>query len=200
MARRLKASERKASILAVAKVLFAEKGYHGVSVDDIAKRLGVSPAVLYRHFVSKEALYEDVLSENSSKREDYIEAILTAPDDFVSVLKRMTTIYVESIDSDPDFLRMELMSALEGSKTATFYFERRWKSITDYIEYSLGEVNSDQAMTDNSIKFAGLMYQGMLREVLYAKYITDDYRYKDMPVKTMIDELIKIFVRAVNIE
>ncbi len=200
MAKRLKASERKASILAVAKVLFAEKGYHGVSIDDIAKRLGVSPAVLYRHFSSKEALYEEVLSENSSKREDYIEAILKAPDDFVSVLKRMTTIYVDSIDSDPDFLRMELMSALEGSKTATYYFERRWKSITDFIEYSLGELNSGNTMTSNSIKFAGLMYQGMLREILYTKYITDDYRYKDMPVKTMIDELIKTFARAANIK
>ncbi|MBI5040722.1 MAG: TetR family transcriptional regulator [Gammaproteobacteria bacterium] len=36
MAKRLHASERRASILAVAKVLFADKGYHGVSVDEIA--------------------------------------------------------------------------------------------------------------------------------------------------------------------
>ncbi|HKJ87281.1 MAG TPA: helix-turn-helix domain-containing protein, partial [Gammaproteobacteria bacterium] len=65
MARRLKAGERRASILAVAKVLFADRGYHGVSVDEIAGRLGVSPAVLYRHFDSKEALYEAALTEIS---------------------------------------------------------------------------------------------------------------------------------------
>jgi len=63
MAKRLKASERRATILAVAKVLFSDRGYHGVSVDDIARRLGVSPAILYRHFPSKEALYESVLNE-----------------------------------------------------------------------------------------------------------------------------------------
>jgi len=198
MAKRLKAAERKASILAVAKVLFADKGYHGVSVDEIAKRLGVSPAILYQHFPSKEALYEEVLSENSAKRESYIEAILTEPTDFVSVLKRMTSIYVESVSSDPDFLRMELMSALEGSHTATSFFERRWRSITDYIEYSLNELRAENQLTRINSRIAGLMYQGMLREVLYTKYITEDVRYKDMPLETMIDELVKMFVMAID--
>jgi len=72
MAKRLKASERRATILAVAKVLFSDKGYHGVSVDEIATRLGVSPAILYRHFPSKEALYEAVLNEIACKRESYV--------------------------------------------------------------------------------------------------------------------------------
>jgi AcrR family transcriptional regulator len=197
MAKRLKAAERKASILAVAKVLFADKGYHGVSVDEIAKRLGVSPAILYQHFPSKEVLYEQVLSENSAKRESYIEAILTEPADFVSVLKRMTKIYVESVAGDTDFLRMELMSALEGSKTATSFFERRWRSITDYIEYSLNELKSEHKNNYTNPRMAGLMYQGMLREILYTKFITEDSRYKDIPLNTMIDELIKMFVRVI---
>lgn len=200
MAKRLKAAERRASILAVAKVLFADKGYHGVSVDEIAKRLGVSPAILYQHFPSKEVLYENVLAENSAKRESYIEAILTEPTDFVSVLTRMTRIYVDSVAGDPDFLRMELMSALEGSKTASVFFERRWRSITDYIEYSLDEFKSAKAGLSTNSRMAGLMYQGMLREILYTKFIIDDSRYKDIPVNTMIDELIKIFIRGIGKE
>lgn len=200
MAKRLKAAERRASILAVAKVLFADKGYHGVSVDEIAKRLGVSPAILYQHFPSKEVLYENVLAENSEKRESYIEAILTEPTDFVSVLTRMTRIYVESLSSDPDFLRMELMSALEGSKTALAFFERRWHSITDYIEYSLAEQKLVKAGLSVNPRIAGLMYQGMLREILYTKFIAEDSRYKDIPIKTMIDELIRIFIRGIGKE
>lgn len=200
MVKRLKASERRASILAVAKVLFADKGYHGVSVDEIAKRLGVSPAILYQHFPSKEKLYEEVLSENSAKRESYIEAILKEPSDFISVLTRMTRIYMESVSSDPDFLRMELMSALEGSRMATSFFERRWRSITDYIEYSLNELKSDQQNMYLNPRMAGLMYQGILREVLYTKFITEDSRYKDIPLDTMIDELIKMFVHAIGVD
>lgn len=200
MVKRLKAAERKASILAVAKVLFADKGYHGVSVDEIARRLGVSPAILYQHFPSKELLYEEVLSENSAKRESYIEAILTEPTDFVSVMTRMTRIYMENIAEDPDFLRMELMSALEGSRTATSFFERRWRSITDYIEYCLNEMKSDQQYMYLNPRIAGLMYQGMLREVLYSKFIVEDSRYKDIPLNTMIDDLINLFVRAIGLK
>ncbi len=199
MAKRLKAAERKASILAVAKVLFADKGYHGVSVDEIAKRLGVSPAVLYQHFDSKELLYEEVLSTSSARRESYIEAILTEPTDFVSVLKRMTHIYVNSITTDTDFLRMELMSALEESQTATAFFERRWRGITDYIEYSLEELKDENTPTCSSPRIAGLMYQGMLREALYTKYITEDHRYRDIPIEVMVEELVKLFVRAIGL-
>lgn len=198
MAKRLKAAERRASILAVAKVLFADKGYHGVSVDEIAKRLGVSPAILYQHFPSKEALYENVLAENSAKRESYIEAILTEPADFVSVLSRMTRIYVESVADDPDFLRMELMSALEGSKTASAFFERRWRSITDYIEYSLNELQASRGGLACNPRMAGLMFQGMLREILYSRFIAEDARYQDIPMQTMVNELIRIFVRGIG--
>lgn len=200
MVKRLKAAERKASILAVAKVLFADKGYHGVSVDEIARRLGVSPAILYQHFPSKEALYEEVLSENSAKRESYIEAILTEPTDFVSVISRMTRLYIENIAGDPDFLRMELMSALEGSRTAISIFERRWRSITDYIEYRLNEMKSSQENIHINPRIAGLMYQGMLREALYTKFIIEDSRYQDIPIRTMTDELISLFVRAIGLK
>lgn len=104
MASRLKAAERKASILAVAKVLFADKGFHGVSVDEIAKRLGVSPAVLYQHFPSKEALYEAALTSISEVRESYVNAIIEEPSDFGSVLMRMTQVFVDSVSRDPDYL------------------------------------------------------------------------------------------------
>ncbi len=116
MAKRLQASERRASILAVAKVLFADKGYHGVSVDEIAVRLAVSPAVLYRHFSSKQDLYEAVLSEIACKRENYVDVVVRGPDDFGGMLAKMTLMYVESVARDPDYLRMELHAALEGSQ------------------------------------------------------------------------------------
>jgi AcrR family transcriptional regulator len=153
---------------------------------------------LYQHFASKEHLYEEVLAENSAQRESYIEAILAEPTDFVSVLKRMTRIYVENVSRDSDFLRMELMSALEGSKTASAFFERRWHSITDYIEYTLKELQTNHETVPVNPRMAGLMYQGMLREMLYTRFITEDARYQDIPLETMIDELITLFARAIG--
>lgn len=198
MAGRLKAAERKASILAVAKVLFADKGFHGVSVDEIAKRLGVSPAVLYQHFSSKEELYEAALNSISVKRENYVTAILEEPSDFASVLKRMAQIFSQSVARDPDYLRMELMSALEGTAAASQFFENRWRSFSEYIEYSIKELAKDNNVGKIDPRMASLMFQGMLREALYTKCILKENRFKDISLQNLVNQLIEVFLKSIE--
>jgi len=198
MVRRLKAAERKASILAVAKVLFADKGYHGVSVDEIAGRLGVSPAVLYRHFPSKEALYEAVLNEIACRRESYVEAVLQDPGDFRSLLRRMTQVYVKSVARDPDYLRMELLSVLEGGPAERQFFENRWKPFSDYIEFGLRELVRDGALPALEGRVASLLFQGMIREALVAKCISKAEPYRDFELGALVDHLVGLFFRAIG--
>ncbi|UCE76112.1 MAG: TetR/AcrR family transcriptional regulator [Gammaproteobacteria bacterium] len=196
--KRLKASERRATILAVAKVLFSDKGYHGVSVDEIAGRLGVSPAILYRHFASKEALYEEVLNEIACKRESYVEVVVNSAGGFGDVLRGITHIYVASVSKDPDYLRMELQSALEGSDATRQFFENRWRPFTDLIEYSLKELAGQNRIGPVNGAVAALLFQGMIREALYAKCIYRSPRYHDMDLGALVDHLIGLFFRAVG--
>ncbi|NOZ37344.1 MAG: TetR/AcrR family transcriptional regulator [Gammaproteobacteria bacterium] len=198
MAKRLKAAERRASILAVAKVLFADKGYHGVAVDEIASRLGVSPAVLYQHFPSKEALYGEVLETLAAQRESYVDAALQNPDDFGSVLLRMTLVFAKSVARDPDYLKMEMLSTLEGALVAQQFFESHWKSFSDYIEYSMQELSSQNAVSQINPRTAGLMFQGMVREALYAKCILHSSRYQNTPLSDLITQLVGLFLNAIQ--
>lgn len=198
MTKRLKAAERRASILAVAKVLFADKGYHGVSVDEIAARLGVSPSILYQHFPSKEALYEAVLSRISEKRESYVNAVVDGPQGFVGVLRGMTHIFVSSVATDPDYLRMEMLSALEGADAAKHFFENRWRSFADYIEYNLKELAQSGQVDKMDPKVASLMFQGMVREALYNTCILKTERYSELELEPLVQQLIDLFLRAIN--
>ena len=50
--------EARSRILDAANKVFAEKGYHEATMDDIAKRLGVSKGAIYLYFPSKEDLFE----------------------------------------------------------------------------------------------------------------------------------------------
>jgi len=198
LSKRLKASERKAAILAVAKVLFSDKGYHGVSVDEISRRLGVSPAILYRHFSSKEALYEEVLNQIACKRESYVEAVVQSDGSFSEVLRMITRRYVESVSRDPDYLRMELQSALEGSDATRQFFENRWRPFTDYIEVTIRELQPLGAVQQTDGRIAALMFQGMLREALYAKCIFRTPRYQELELNELTDYLVTLFFRAIG--
>ncbi|WP_425334502.1 TetR/AcrR family transcriptional regulator [Prescottella agglutinans] len=56
---RRRPKNRKAQIAAVAAEAFSERGYHSVSVDDIAATVGISGPALYRHYPNKYALFLD---------------------------------------------------------------------------------------------------------------------------------------------
>lgn len=60
---RLPAVERRRTIVDAALEVFAERGYSHSSVDEIADRAGITVAVIYRHFASKEELHRAVLEE-----------------------------------------------------------------------------------------------------------------------------------------
>src|SRR5579872_2903249 len=62
-AARLSKAERKRQLLAHAKQLFGTLGYQHTTTEKIAAAAGVSEPVLYRHFVSKKALFLEVLQD-----------------------------------------------------------------------------------------------------------------------------------------
>jgi AcrR family transcriptional regulator len=60
-AARLSADERKQAIVDAVRDVFAEKGFDGSTTRELAKAAGVSEALLYKHFPSKESLYTAML-------------------------------------------------------------------------------------------------------------------------------------------
>jgi AcrR family transcriptional regulator len=62
--KRLSAAKRRLTIEGAATELFAERGYQGASIDEIAHRSGVTPPVVYDHFASKQDLYRRLLERH----------------------------------------------------------------------------------------------------------------------------------------
>src|SRR6185295_9684513 len=58
---RLDCESRKCQILAAVRKIFARKGLEGTTTRELAKEAGVSEALLYKHYPSKEALYQAML-------------------------------------------------------------------------------------------------------------------------------------------
>ncbi|GIU86742.1 MAG: putative transcriptional regulator, TetR family protein [Acidimicrobiia bacterium] len=64
---RLPADQRRRQLLEVARDLFAARGFHATSMDEIAERAGVTKPVLYQHFPSKRALYLELLTDTGDE-------------------------------------------------------------------------------------------------------------------------------------
>lgn len=78
--RRLTQAERKAKtrerLLQAAYGLFANRGYHAASVDDVAAKAGYSTGAVYAHFASKEDLFLELVEEHVSAQIDrYRQAV-----------------------------------------------------------------------------------------------------------------------------
>jgi AcrR family transcriptional regulator len=70
---RLPAARRRRQLLDVATEVFAERGFHPTSMNDIADAAGVTKPVLYQHFRSKRALYLELLEDVGEQLRDAIE-------------------------------------------------------------------------------------------------------------------------------
>jgi len=197
---RLSGPERRESILSAAQGLFASKGFHGVSVDEIARAVNVSPAILYRHFDSKQTMYSAVLEKFSCQRQSYVDTIVNHGTRFEDALAGMTRVYIENIAKDPDILRIELHSLLEGNPATLAFFQNRWKSFTDYIEFGLNEfLPYDVPHRETTILSAALMFQGMVREALIQKCLQPQDRLVDLSLQELSNELVALFLRSIGI-
>jgi AcrR family transcriptional regulator len=76
--KRLSGEERRAAILESALAVFADRGYHASSIDDIAREGGVSKALIYEHFSSKQELYAELLEQHAG---ELFERLATAMDE-----------------------------------------------------------------------------------------------------------------------
>ena len=80
VATRLPAARRRRQLLEVALRVFAERGYHDASMNDIAVAAGVTKPVLYQHFTSKRELFTELLADVGRDLQDNITKAVASAD------------------------------------------------------------------------------------------------------------------------
>jgi len=131
--RRLRAADRRAQLLEVARRVFGNSGFHGVSMDDVAKEAGVTKPILYDHFPSKKELYLELLDEDLSALHDAVKQALDSPVGNRERILRSFQAYFDFVDEQADGFRL-LMQETVGAERD---FRERVAKTRDQI---LGEV------------------------------------------------------------
>ena len=103
---RMTARERRDQLVGVAKTVFAELGYDGASVEEIAARAGVSKPVVYEHFGGKEGIYAVVVDRESTALLDKITAYIHDQAGGRQMVHASALAFLHYIEEDPDGFRV----------------------------------------------------------------------------------------------
>ena len=112
-------------VLQVAQALFAERGYRGTSLRDIAKRIGIKAPSLLHHFPSKQQLYLAVLDKMFESLEDAANAIAWGRESRQERMRQAVADTIDFIASHPDFVRIMWKEMADESGVGRQVLKRR---------------------------------------------------------------------------
>ncbi len=113
-------AQRREQLLDVGRSLFADKGFEGTTVEEIAARADVSKPVVYEHFGGKEGLYAVVVDREIRQLLDAVTAALTSVGDPRVLLERAALGLLDYIESSTDGFRILVRDSPVTQSTGTF--------------------------------------------------------------------------------
>lgn len=114
------ASQRREQLLTVSRGLFAEKGFEGTSVEEIAARAEVSKPVVYEHFGGKEGIYAVVVDREVQALTTALTVALGSGGHPKVLLERTALALLDYIESSEDGFRILVRDSPVAQATGTF--------------------------------------------------------------------------------
>ncbi len=103
---RMTGIQRREQLIGVARSIFASKGYDATSVEEIAKRAGVTKPVVYEHFGGKQGVYAVIVDREVQALTGAIADALREPGPPRAIVERATLALLSYIERDEDGFRV----------------------------------------------------------------------------------------------
>ena len=113
------AAERREQLIEIARRAFSERGFDGVSIEEIATRAEVSKPVVYEHFGGKEGLYAVVVDREVRQLLGMMREALTAGHPRV-LLEQAAFALLDYVEQSSDGFRILVRDSPLGSESGSF--------------------------------------------------------------------------------
>ena len=166
---RMSGDERRNQILQVAISLFSKHGFRGTTTRQIAQAAGVSEAIIFRHFATKEDLYGAILSDKAChdemkfpwEKDPVLQEAIEKKDDY-TVFYNIALNAMRKQQSDVGFMRLIFFSALEEHDLADNFFEEFVLKVYEFIGGYIEQRQRDGVMREMNPRVAVRALMGMM--------------------------------------
>lgn len=196
---RFTAADRREQILDVAAGLFARQGFQGTTTKQIAEGAGVTEALIFRHFPSKDDLYWAVIQskiKGASSPRERLDAKLQASGSDTEVLSGVAVDILERRAKDQTLSRLLLYSALENHKLSHRFFRTyvasHYEVLADFIRRRIAEGGFRPVDPV-------LAARGFLGMVIYHSWVQELFggkRYQKFSVQQVSRTLVEIWLQG----
>ena len=139
-------------IVRVAMRLFSQHGFRGTTTKEIAQAAGVSEAIIFRHFATKQELYAAIIDHKAcaggigDPRQTVADAIRRKDDR--AVFEGLAFAALQHHEHDTEFNRLLLYAALEGHELAQMFWERTVRQLYEFLGSYISERQRDGAFRE----------------------------------------------------
>ena len=147
---RMCADDRRHQIVQVAMRLFSERGFRGTTTKEIAQAAGVSEAIIFRHFATKEELYTAIIDYKgcaglgarpvgTEAERPVVEQVCHSVGEAMEggddrkVFEGIALSMLEHHEEDPEFLRLLMYIALENHSLGSVFWDKNVRVLYEFL-------------------------------------------------------------------
>ncbi len=198
---RFTGADRREQILDVATGLFARQGFQGTTTKEIAAHAGVTEALIFRHFPSKDHLYWAVIQrkiKGASSPQERLRVKLAEQGDDAEVLAGVAVDILQHRANDQTLSRLLLYSALESHRLSHRFF--RTYALSHYkllAEFIRKRVAKGRFRRVDPL----LAARGFLGMVIYHSWVQELFggkRYQKFSVQQVSQTMVEIWLSGMT--
>jgi AcrR family transcriptional regulator len=182
---RMTGRERREQLIGIGRKHFADRGFEGATIEEIAASAGVSKPVVYEHFGGKEGLYAVVVDREIEALLNAVQGALTSGGTSREIIERAALALLDYVETSTDGFRILVRDSPAGQATGSF--ASLMSDIASQVEHILAAEFKSHKLDPKAAPMYAQMLVGMI--ALTGQWWLDSRRFKKHEVAAHVVNL-----------
>jgi AcrR family transcriptional regulator len=187
---------RQEQIASAALAIIAQHGLRRTSVASVARRVGLVPSAIYRHYRGKDEILDAVLDLVRDRLLDNLRRVTTETPDAIARLHRLLSLHVSLLTTQPGILRVIFSEEISGGKSARR--ARVFRTVRAYLTGVEDIIRQGQAAgsvkPDLDPPTLALMFLGLIQPAAILAHLSDG----ELDVATHVQKAWNVYAGALR--